>query len=357
MSSHHTPHSPAAHTPPLPEDFPDRDAFSSYLSGLGIIAFEDSTKELFFQALRAAASDANVLITGESGTGKDRLASFIHSHSGRRGGPFVHVNAASIPESLFESELFGYAPGSFTGGQCFGHRGLAREAAGGTLYLDEIGELSPPLQTKLLQFVQEHAARSVGSAQTELLDLRLIAASNRDLEEMAAQGLFRPDLFYRLNIISFFTLPLRRRKKDLLGLISRLSRVNGERFHARKEFSQDALDFLACRPWSGNLREVENFMERLYVLEDEPVITAELLDSRYSFPALKPAAKSRKPALLPLKEAVRGFEGEYIRRALMEFRSEEKAAEALGLDIGGLRGKMKEHGIWYDKPDAENGEK
>lgn len=335
--------------PPVPEDFPDGDSFSSYLSGLGITAWEDSTKKLFFQALRAASSDANVLITGESGTGKDCLASFIHSHSRRREHPFVHVNAASIPEALFESELFGYAPGSFTGGHLSGHRGLAREASGGTLYLDEIGELSPALQTKLLQFIQEHTARSVGSAQTELLDLRIIAATNRDLEEMVAQGLFRRDLFYRLNIISFFTLPLRQRKKDLLGLITHLSQINSERFHITKKFSQDALDFLASRPWSGNLREVENFMERLYVLEDEPVITAKLLETRYSFPALKPAAKRSKPAILPLAEAAERFEGEYIRQALMELRSEDRAAEALGLEIGQLKEKMREHGICYGK--------
>lgn len=268
--------------PNISDDFQE-DRFVRQLEAEHIIAREPSTKKLFREALSAASSDANVLITGDSGTGKDCLANFIHRHSSRAAKPIVHVNCSAIPEELFESELFGYAPGTFTGSLSAGKKGLVHEAAGGTLFLDEIGELSLSLQAKLLPLVQDHVVRSIGSGQNIPVSLRLICATNRNLERMVEQKTFRLDLYYRLNIIPLRTLPLRDRPLDLQGLLQSLSDRYAEAFGRRLILTPDALRFLETRPWSGNVREAENFMEKLYVLEEEETVTREALETRYTF--------------------------------------------------------------------------
>ncbi len=320
--------------------------FASSLEEEGIIARDPSTVKLFADALSAASSDANILIIGDSGTGKDYLASYIHRHSPRSGGPFVHINCSSIPAELFESELFGYAPGTFTGNQAGGRKGLASEASGGTLFLDEIGELDLNLQTKLLQLVQDRTVRSVGSGENREIDFRLICATNQDLEQMTAQGSFRLDLYYRLSVISLKTLPLSSRPLDLEGLISYFSSRYSRKFSRTLQLSEDAVRFLVSRPWSGNVREVQNFMERLYVLEDHETVTEEILAKNYRFaPLLPEPAPPPAPALLPLSQAVFQFEGEYLRKALMEAPSLEAAAQALELELPLLIKKLRKHHI------------
>lgn len=248
-----------------------------------LVLCEPAMKELYAQARQIAPTSASVLITGDSGTGKDFLARYIHRNSPRAGKPFVHISCGAVPPDLFESEFFGYEGGAFTGARPEGHKGLVSQADGGTLFLDEIGELTLELQAKLLLLVQEHRSRSLGAGKEEVFDIRFISATNRPLIQMIHDGTFRLDLYYRLNVVSFYVPPLSRRPKDLLALLQSLSARMQAKYHCRKTFSQDALDYLLTLPWHGNLREVQNFMERLYVLEEEEQITEQLLRENYHF--------------------------------------------------------------------------
>ena len=189
--------------------------FSDILLNEGIVARDSSMVKLYSDALSIAPTDANILIVGASGTGKDCLAKFIHRHSPRAGAPFIHINCSAIPAELFESEFFGYESGAFTGSSASGRQGLIAQAAGGTLFLDEIGELDLDLQTKLLQVVQEHSMRSIGSTEYTSVNIRIIAATNRSLPGMIKAGQFRLDLYYRLNVVSFDIPPLSRRRQDI----------------------------------------------------------------------------------------------------------------------------------------------
>lgn len=257
--------------------------FEQTLQDFGAVIHEPAMRKLYAQAYHIAPTNANVLIIGDSGTGKDFLAKYIHQNSPRSAKPFVHVNCSAIPADLFESEFFGYEGGAFTGAKSSGQKGLVAQAAGGTLFLDEIGELEPNLQTKLLLLVQEHRIHSLGANQSTDLDIRIISATNRRLTDMVKNGTFRLDLYYRLNVVSFFLPPLTERPKDLLALLYHLSEKYQSQYHCCKTFSADALDYLQALPWHGNIREVQNFMEKLYVMEDEDVITEKLLKENYRF--------------------------------------------------------------------------
>lgn len=257
--------------------------FKQNLIKSGAIIGESETKALFAQAYHIAPTNANILIIGDSGTGKDFLARFIHQCSQRSQNPFVHVNCSAIPEELFESEFFGYNQGAFTGAKTSGYKGIVAQASGGTLFLDEIGELEPNQQAKLLMLVQEHRIHSLGAENDTKLDIRIISATNRRLERMVEDGSFRLDLYYRLNVVSLYIPPLSKRPKDLLMLLEHLSDHYEKQFHCRKHFSADATEYLLSLPWHGNIREVQNFMEKLYVLEDEEMITAHLLKENYRF--------------------------------------------------------------------------
>ncbi|MDQ0189863.1 sigma 54-interacting transcriptional regulator [Alicyclobacillus cycloheptanicus] len=224
-------------------------------------------------ALRVARTEAAVMILGETGVGKNRVAKSIHDASQRSAGPFVEINCASIPEALLESELFGYERGSFTGARREGKPGKVELAQGGTLFLNEIGELPLHLQGKLLDLIQEHRIERIGSTRPAYLDARIITATNRSLREMVAAGTFRADLYYRLNVVTLHIPPLRERKED----IARLCEVYLEHFvqlHGKdtRAWSQAALASLTAYPWPGNIRELENMIEYLVITTDEPTI-------------------------------------------------------------------------------------
>jgi two-component system response regulator HydG/two-component system response regulator AtoC len=219
---------------------------------------------------RIASGDANVLVTGESGTGKELAAARIHRLSPRRNGPFISVNCAAIPDTLLESELFGYQKGAFTGAGP-GHEGKFAEADGGTLFLDEIGDLSHYAQAKVLRAIETRRIDRLGGRGDMRVDIRIIAATNRDLEQMAASGHFRQDLFFRLNVIEIHLPPLRDRAEDIPGLIRYYLREFNHRYrHSVQGVEPELLDALQNYAWPGNVRELRNLFEGVYACEDPP---------------------------------------------------------------------------------------
>ena len=302
-------------------------------TGSGLIGESDAMESMFDTIRKAARTDATVLLTGESGTGKELVARAIHYDSGRAAAPFVPVNCASIPEGLLESELFGYVKGAFTGATET-RAGFFQTAEGGTIFLDEIGETPLSMQVKLLRFLQEKEVTMVGSTRTRQVDVRIIAATNRNLEQLVEKGKFRQDLFFRLNIISFELPPLRDRGQDILTLThhfaTRYAESNGLPVPA---FTESMLDALLRYHWPGNVRELENTIHRLVVMTEGNTIDVTDLPAHMRF-AL---TDTRDP--LRTLEAV---EREHILRVLELMKgNKSKAAEVLGIDRKTLREKLK----------------
>ena len=240
--------------------------------GLDVIAESEAMREVINLARKVAPFDTPVLITGESGVGKEVLARLIHKHSRRAGSPFVPINCSAIPETLLEAELFGYKKGSFSG--AYGDKkGIIEEAEGGTLFLDEIGDLPVSLQPKLLRLLQEREIKPIGYTRPKKVDVRIICATNRDLTRMVEEGSFREDLFYRINVIHIEIPPLRKRKEDILPLAYLFIRKSAEKFGMEiKELSERAKNELLSREWKGNVRELENAIERSFILAEGGVI-------------------------------------------------------------------------------------
>ncbi len=246
-----------------------------------IIGKSKQMREIFLLIDKIAPIDSTVLITGESGTGKDLIAKAIHFRSLRKEGPFVAINCASIPENLLESELFGYKRGAFTGAVT-SKAGLFQEANKGTLFLDEIGELPQGLQAKLLRVIQDKKIRPLGGTQEREVDVRIIAATNHDLEKMVKDGNFREDLFYRLNVINIDIPPLRKRKEDIPILVNHfIEKMNKKLGKNIKGASSELLEVFFIYDWPGNVRELENIVERLMILEEEEILTIKHLPNKY----------------------------------------------------------------------------
>ncbi|WP_150301415.1 sigma-54-dependent transcriptional regulator [Pseudomonas profundi] len=255
----------------------DVDGEAATVGDMGIIGSSPSMQTLFKRIGKVAPTDSTVLIQGESGTGKELVARALHEHSRRIKAPMISVNCAAIPETLIESELFGHEKGSFTGATA-GRTGLVEAADGGTLFLDEIGELPLEAQARLLRVLQEGEIRRVGSVQSHKVDVRLVAATHRDLKTLARQGLFREDLYYRLNVIELRLPPLRERGDDVMliaeALLRRAARKMGL---SGLHFSREASESIRLYNWPGNVRELENAIERAAILCDEDEISTDLL--------------------------------------------------------------------------------
>ncbi len=237
-----------------------------------IIAESPQMKQILETAKKVAYFDSTVLITGESGTGKEILANFIHKNSRRRNKPFVPINCGAIPSELLEAELFGYKKGAFTGAT-YDKKGLIEEANGGTVFLDEIGELSLDLQVKLLRVLQENEIKPIGSNKAKKIDVRFIAATNRNLEEMMREGKFREDLYYRLNVIPIHIPPLRERKADIIPLATYFIERLCKKYNLPlKKLSKKAIETLLSHDWKGNIRELENTIERAVLTSDSITI-------------------------------------------------------------------------------------
>jgi two-component system response regulator GlrR len=264
-------------------------------------------EDLLRQAKLVADSDASVLIFGESGTGKELLARAIHHASRRREKAFVAVNCGAIPADLLESELFGHARGAFTGA-IQAHKGLFQAADAGTLFLDEIGDMPLPLQVKLLRVLQEGEVRPVGSTQAIPVDVRVISATHRDLDSQRDQGMFREDLFYRLNVVSLKLPALADRREDIPLLAVHILRKLAERYRKPPStLAPDAMALLVAAPWPGNVRQLLNLLEQAVALSPTPVIPATLVQA---------ALKEDAAALVPFEEARKSFERDYLVRLL-----------------------------------------
>ncbi len=293
----------------------------------GIIGRSRVMEEIIRRAERVAETKSTVLITGETGTGKELVARAIHNRSAQRDMPLIKVNCAAIPESLLESELFGHVKGAFTGALTT-KKGKFALADGGTIFLDEIGTLTPALQSKLLRVLQEREFEPLGSERSERVDLRVIAATNRDVRQMVADGKFQEDLFYRLNVIPIALPPLRDRREDVPPLVEHFVRKHAQRTGRRIERIEDAaLDVLKQYDWPGNVRELENTIERAVVLSSGPVITAGAVSVLGA-----PAAQMSGLPSLKLRPNIEWVERETIRRAIETARGVKKeAAELMGI--------------------------
>ncbi len=306
-----------------------------------VVARSEAMKEILSLVARIASSTASVLITGESGTGKELIARAIHYNSPRAKAPFVAVNLAAVPESLIESELFGHKRGAFTDARA-DRLGLFAEADTGTIFLDEIGELALPLQAKLLRVLQEHEIRPLGGTKTQRVDVRVVAATNRNLEAMLADGGFREDLYYRLNVIQLDLPPLRARPEDVVPLAERhLAQLGGKSAPPRRlHLAADAQQLLLGYAWPGNVRELHNVLERGAALCQGDVIVADDLPGH---------VRERKPgdflaAAVARHMTVAALEREYIERVLDdEGGNKTRAAQRLGLDRKTLYRKLEEY--------------
>jgi transcriptional regulator with PAS, ATPase and Fis domain len=305
-----------------------------------IIGRSPRMRQVFDLIIQAAPSRSTILIQGESGTGKELVAAAIHRQSGRSKGPFVPVNCSAIPADLMESEFFGHVRGAFSGAVADA-LGLFRSAHGGTLFLDEVAELSPALQAKLLRVLQEKEIRPVGSTKTHAVSVRMIAATNKNLEAVVQGGSFRQDLFYRLNVVRIVVPPLRERKDDIPALITYFLRRFNERFRRDvKGIAPDAIAALTAYDFPGNVRELENLLERAYALGARDEI------ERANFPEL--AAKSDVPvvAVDELIPTIDQAERDLIARALARFTNDkDQAARALGLTVRTLYRRIKKFGL------------
>ncbi len=292
-------------------------------------------------AIHLGAVDANVIILGESGAGKELIAELVYESSARREKPFVKVNCAAIPESLIESELFGYEAGSFTGAKSSGHKGMFESADGGTIFLDEIGELPLPMQSKLLRVLENGEIRRIGSAASRKVDVRVIAATNRDLKKEVAKGAFREDLYYRLMVLPIVIPPLRDRKEDIIPLAQTFLEKFNRKYYMKKELTEAACEKLAAYDWPGNVRELKNMMERLVLGQNQKIggfqvdrcIRTAQDDGRRSL--------SYEAEGASLDEMVRNYERDIIENAIEQYGSISQAAQHLGVNKSTISRKLK----------------
>lgn len=306
-----------------------------------IVFKSEVMRQLMRMVDRVAPSTATVLILGESGTGKELIANAIHERSARRQKPFVAINCGALRETLLESELFGHEKGAFTG--AYSRKiGLAEVANGGTLFLDEIGELSPGIQSKLLRFLQEGEIYRVGGKDPIRVDIRLISATNKELDKEVGRGNFREDLFYRINTIMLHSPPLRRRKEDIPSLVEHFLTQGNQSgiIHRGRQMSDDAMKILMKYDWPGNIRELQNVCERLQILAEGHLIMPGDLPDHIRNPDQKIIIDDYDPSM-----TIHELEKRYILKALNYFEGNKtQAAHALGITIKTLYNKLHEYG-------------
>jgi transcriptional regulator with PAS, ATPase and Fis domain len=307
-----------------------------------IISVDSNSINMKNLAVRIAGTDSNVLITGESGTGKELYAHSIHNASHRHDGPFIAVNSATFDSNLLESELFGYEEGAFTGSKKGGKIGLFELANGGTLFLDEISEMNFNLQAKLLRVLQENRIRRIGGLKEINIDVRIITATNKDLEKMISNHEFREDLFYRISIFPMHILPLRERKEDILPLIEFFISKIAYKMKRSISISPEVRDILYNYSWPGNIRELRNTMEFAANMTDDYIIKGDHLPKIIQIQSVK----NNLIKLKPLEEIVRQTELAEIKKALSLYGDnvdgKQQAADALGISLATLYNKLKQ---------------
>lgn len=309
----------------------------------GMIATSDEMKNVLHLALQVADIDVNVLLLGESGVGKSHIAKFIHNKSPRKEGPFIEVNCGAIPETLFEAEFFGYESGSFTGANTKGKVGLAELAKGGTLFLDEIGELSLANQVKILKFIQEKQFYRVGGTKLRIVDFRILAATNKDLEKAIEERTFRQDLFFRLNVVPITIPPLRKRATDIIPLVDNFLKYFSEKYKRERSLDEGVIHLLLTQEWKGNVRELINLIERLVVTSSKQLIEVENLPDRYR------NSLSEIPSVgggdRTLKEILENIEKQVLMNARKRYKTTSNMAVALGISQPSVVRKIRKYKI------------
>ncbi|EEL51583.1 Sigma54 specific transcriptional regulator, Fis [Bacillus cereus Rock3-44] len=318
------------------DSFKNKDRFLKKL-----IYCSPKMEQIINQAKKIADFSSNVLISGESGVGKEVIAQAIHQLGNRSSNPFLKLNCGAIPETLLESELFGYTKGAFTGADKNGKEGYFKRADQGILFLDEIGEMPLHLQVKLLRVLQEQEVIPIGSTVPTKINVQIIAATNKSLEKMVEAGTFREDLFYRLNVIPLQVPPLRERMEDVPLLAFHFLQQLNEKYNKNYQLTPDALNLLEFYSWPGNVRELQNMIERLVVSADDSVIDAEFV-SKFLTPGYD--FKKSKPMItrvLPLQEALHSVEEQLILLAMKQYKTTTKAAKALGISQSSVSRKYQ----------------
>jgi two-component system response regulator AtoC len=315
----------------------------------GIIGDSLAMRELLDAVARVGPRDITVLVRGETGTGKELIASLVHEHSNRSSGPLVRFNCAAIPGELAEAELFGHARGAFTGA-AQARRGFFALADGGTLVLDEVGELPPAVQAKLLRALQEGEIQPVGAGRVERVDVRVVACTNRDLEADVRAGRFRQDLYYRLAVVELFVPALRDHREDIPALVAEFALRYGERFGNEQVRLSPALVEALCRAeWPGNVRQLENAVARMVALADAGVIGVEALGSAPVPVSMESAAEPAEPppaGMTPLREQIEALERRVIAWTLTAVSgNQSEAARRLGLNRGTLIERVRKYGL------------
>lgn len=320
-----------------------------YSRPLRLVANSATMRKMLEMVLRVAQVESTILITGASGTGKELIAEIIHENSPCRKGPYLKVNCGAIPENLLESELFGYEGGAFTGARKEGKPGYFELATGGTLFLDEIAELPLSLQVKLLRVLQSKEITRVGGTTPFNVDVRIIAATNRDLLEMVKNQQFRGDLYYRLNVLPVYVPPLRERKDDIPSLVVHFMKLFNRKYQLTKRVSPEVVDIFMEHDWPGNVRELENLIERLVVITPGDTITWEDLPT-HLLPEFTESANGTTSQVLvsgiiPLKDAVASVEKQILEQAYMKHRTARQMARELKVDVSTVVRKAAKYGI------------
>ncbi|EPL15215.1 sigma-54-dependent Fis family transcriptional regulator [Pseudomonas sp. CF161] len=302
-----------------------------------LMADQEVSGRVFALARQVADCDVKVLLQGETGVGKTLVAQYIHNASGRAREPFLALNCGALPENLIEAELFGYAPGAFTGAGSKGKRGLLELAHNGTLFLDEIGDLPLAVQVKLLKVIEENRFIPVGGLELKEVDVRIISATHHDLKQRVAEGKFRADLYYRLNVVPIMIPALRERSEEVGPLLEYYLQHFNQRYQRQAQWSLEALDLLGEYAWPGNIRELINVVERLVVTCSNPLIEAldlpeEIIDVQ---------ARNTDDSRLPLRKVLENAERQAIRSALQLHKTTRLAAKALGVSQATVVQKMK----------------
>ncbi len=329
----------------------------------GIVGNSQEMRKVFDLIPRVAAATSNVLITGDSGTGKELVAKAVHQMSPRRDKPFVTVNCGSVPETLMESELFGHKKGAFTGAIAT-RSGLFETAHQGTLFLDEIAEITPAIQVKLLRAVQEKKFKMVGGTDEITVDVRIISATNRNLEQEVMEGRFREDLYYRLNVIHIPMPPLRERAEDIPLLAQHfLEKYSQQMNKDIKKISAFALDILKNYNFPGNVRELENIIERSVALEASNIVLPDSLTLSSFKQSQARTEATQVPAVLPpngidLDQCLGQLEKDFLQQALERTRgAKQKAAELLGITFRSFRYRLAKHGLAGEEDGGDEAEK
>jgi len=316
-----------------------------YKGANNLVVNSSKMRNLLETVIRLAEVNSTILITGESGTGKELIAETIHNNSARKNGPFVKVNCGAIPESLLESELFGYESGAFTGARKEGKLGYCELASGGTIFLDEISELPLSLQAKLLRFLQNKEIIRIGGRNPFKVDVRIIAATNRNLLEMVRKREFREDVYYRLNVVPINIPPLRERKEDIPNLVVHFMQLFNNKYRLAKRIDPGVIDILMRHDWPGNIRELENLIERLVVTTANNIITADDLPSYLSNMVSDNSSEVLVSSIIPMRKAVESVEKQLLKMAYAQYTTTRQMARELEVAASTIVRKAAKYGI------------